>query len=361
MLPLYQKLVIKIGTNVLSKDDGTLDLQIMKNIVDQIATLKQKNVEIIIITSGAVGSGKAAVKLSDKLNEVVSKQLYAAIGQPVLMKLYSEFFAKYNINCAQILATKSDFCDKIHYTNIQNCFEAANTDNIIPIVNENDTVSVRELMFTDNDELAGLIASMMKSDALVILTNVDGIYDGDPKNANSKVINEIKSENVKNLENCISPEKSRFGRGGMLTKSHVAKKLANLGITTHIINGKSENSIMKVLNNEQIGTKFTPKKSVSSAKRWVAVSTGHEKGIIYINACAEKILKSNEKIASLLPIGITKIEGEFRKGDILKIINDKKEDIGCGMANYDSQTAKLYIGQKNKKELIHYDYLYIEE
>jgi len=356
---IYKK-IIKIGTNVLTHDDGRLDLEIMRNIVEQIANLKKNGIEIIVVTSGAVGSGKFLITLPENLNEVTKKQVYAAIGQPKLMSLYSEFFMKYDLICAQILATKMDFCDKTHFNNMKSCFEGVFGTNVISIVNENDTVSVRELMFTDNDELAGLLASMMGVDSLIILTNVDGVYNGDPKKPESQVIPEIKYEDIAKLEDFISPEKSKFGRGGMLTKSGIAKKLSNLGVTTHIINGKKINSILKVLNNEIIGTKFIPKKSLSSAKRWVAVADGYEKGIIYVSKCAEEVLMSKDRVASLLPVGVIKIDGEFKKGDILKIKNEKNGNLGYGMAQYDSKMAREFMGQKNKKELVHYDYLYID-
>jgi glutamate 5-kinase len=351
---LYKKIVIKIGTNVLTQEDGTLDLKVMREIVEQIALLKKQGLDLIIVSSGAMGAGQALINLSKKSNDVSTRQVLAAIGQSRLMNIYSDFFAKHNFLCAQILATKSDFRDREHYLNMKNCFENLLQDRVIPIVNENDVVSVSELMFTDNDELAGLIASMMNFETVISLTCVDGIYDGD------EVIPEINSKKFAKLEKIISPGKSKFGRGGMLTKAKIAKRLSSLGISTHIVNGKRKGVILELLQNNKIGTKFLAQKGISSTKRWLAASEGHEKGVVYVNKCAGEVLTSKNNIASLLPVGITKIEGDFEKGDIIKIKNDKKEDIAYGMAGYSSETARKYLGKQGKRELVHYDYLFVK-
>jgi len=351
---LYKKVVLKIGTNVLTGEDGNLDLEVMRELVDQIAFLKKEGLQIVVVTSGAMGAGRALISLPEKLSDVSARQVLAAVGQSRLMNIYSNLFEKHKLLCAQILATKSDFRDRQHYLNMKNCFESLLHDRIIPIVNENDVVSVSELMFTDNDELAGLIASMMNFEVVISLTCVEGIYDGD------HVISEIDLKKFSKLEKIISPGKSKFGRGGMITKAKIAKRLSSLGIATHIANGKTKNVVLKILNQAKIGTKFLPQKGVSSAKRWLAGSEGHEKGIVYVNKCAGEVLTLKNNIASLLPVGITKIEGDFEKGDIIKIKNEKEEDIAYGMAGYSSETAKKYLGHKGKKELVHYDYLFIK-
>lgn len=357
---IYKKIVIKIGTAVLTTEDGKLDETVMKNIVDEIVQLKKAGIEVILVSSGAVACGRSIVKVKKKLDEVTQKQVFAAVGHIHLMNKYIELFKKHNLTCAQILATRFDFKDRQHYMNIRNCFEGLLQDDIIPIVNENDAVSVRELMFTDNDQLAGLISSMMGMEALIILTHVDGIFTGHPKDPGSYLIEEINENNISTLPECISPKKSEFGRGGMLTKSKIAEKLMGMGIFTHIINGKNENVISKVLSGERLGTIFVPSSEMSAVKRWVSESEGFEKGFVYINAGAEKALKSKEMVASLLPVGVTKIEGDFEKGEILKIINEQGEDIGYGMANYDSKIARDCMGKKDQKALIKYDYLFVK-
>ncbi len=355
----YQRVVIKIGTNVITQDNGLLDLESIENLVKQISQLKKNNVEVIVVSSGAMGAGQSLIKLADKSNDVVRRQILASIGQPKLINTYSQLFAKDKYICAQILATKEDFRDRIHYLNMKNCFSALLKDNIVPIVNENDVVSVTELMFTDNDELAGLIATMMNVDALIILTNVDGIFDGNPKDKNAKLIPVISSEQT-NFSAYVSSEKSQFGRGGMITKCGIGHKVSLTGIVTHIANGKSENIILDIYDQKDVGTKFLPAKEKSNIKKWIAYSEGYEKGIIYINHGAEKMLLSSDKATSILPIGIIKIDGSFEKGDIVKVSNENNENIALGIAQYSSEKAIDLIGKKAQKPIIHYDYLFLK-
>lgn len=353
----YKKVVIKVGTNVVSQDDGLLDLNIISNIVDQISFLKSHKVEVILVSSGAVGAGRSMVNLDSNINIVLRRQILASIGQPKLINAYSDFFKNHQYICGQILATKEDFRDRLHYLNMRNCFNALIAENIIPIVNENDVVSVTELMFTDNDELAGLISSMLNVDALIILSNVNGIYKGNPKDPKSELIKEIDSQN--NFKSFITHEKSQFGRGGMLTKFGIGEKMALLGINTHIINGKNTDSIKALMLGEAIGTKFIAKKDVSNVKKWIAHSEGYEKGRVCINTGAYNALLSREKAVSVLPVGITSIEGEFEKGDIVKICNENNDYLGLGLAQYSSSKAITLIGKKGEKPFIHYNYLFL--
>lgn len=359
----YKKVVIKVGTNVISHENGLLDLDIINNLVEQISFLKNNNIDVILVSSGAVGAGRSMVTLSDNLNTVVKRQILASIGQPKLINIYSQIFEKHNYLCAQILATKEDFRDRLHYLNMKNCFNALLQDKVIPIVNENDVVSVTELMFTDNDELAGLIAAMLNVDALIILTNVDGVFKGHPADKNSTLISEIdfnKFESKNEYKQYISPEKSQFGRGGMLTKYGIGEKMSSIGIATHIINGKKNNNLKNLISGSKIGTKFLASKDVSNIKKWIAYSEGYEKATIYINEGAEKALKSKQKAISILPVGISEVKGDFEKGDIIKISNEKNEYLGLGLAQYNSVKIKSIIGQKGQKPLIHYNYIYLK-
>ncbi|MBU0982117.1 glutamate 5-kinase [Patescibacteria group bacterium] len=351
---MYKKLVVKIGSNVITNEDGLLNEEVFSSLVDQIATLRKKGVEIILVTSGATAAGRSIIKIPQKTPSIVERQVLASFGQVKLMKMYQKLFAPYEILCSQVLATKEDFRDRLHYLNMKNCFEGLIEHGAIPIVNENDVISVTELMFTDNDELAGLIASMMKTNALILLTSVDGIYNGDPKKKTSRVIQYVTKDT--DLSGFITKDRSSFGRGGMHTKIRIAKKLSSLGITTHIANGKQKDILLNIENN---GTSFVPDQCViaSNVKRWIAHAEGYEKGEIIVDEGAEKALK--EKTASLLPVGIKKILGEFERGDIIKILNVKDHVLGYGQAQYGSKTAKKYRGKKDKRALIHQDYIFI--
>ena len=355
------RLAIKIGSNVLTRKDGTLDITRMSAIVDQIAELHRKGFDIILISSGAVASGRSEIKVGKKLDALSARQLYSAVGQAKLINRYYELFREHGMTCGQILTTKESFGSRTHYLNQKHCMEVMLENRVIPIVNENDTISVTELMFTDNDELSGLIATMMGMDALIILSNIDGIYNGDPANPSSTVIQEIKG-NKNDLSEYVQTSKSSFGRGGMLTKCNIAQKVADEGILVIIANGKKENILIDLLDKEQdtLCTRFIPSsKPVSSVKKWIAHSEGFAKGEIHINQGAEKALLA-PKATSLLLVGVTHIAGDFEKDDIIKIINEKGETIGVGCAGYNSIEAQKLIGCRDLKPMVHYDYLYLD-
>ncbi len=357
----YKKIAVKVGSNVLTRSDGTLNITLMSSIVDQIAELYRKGIAAVLISSGAVASGRSEIKPKKKLDAVSSRQLYSSVGQAKLINRYYELFREHRIPCGQILTTKENFGTRRHYLNQRHCMTVMLENGIIPIVNENDTVSVTELMFTDNDELSGLIATMMDMDALVILSNVDGIYNGDPSDKKSTVIKEIKKEAKKELCSYVQSGKSEFGRGGMLTKCSIAQKVADEGIAVIIANGTRPNILPEILKKEStiVCTRFFPSpKSVSNVKKWISHSGGFSKGKVYVNDGARNALLE-PKATSLLFVGITNIEGNFEKDDIVKILDSKANLIGIGCAGYSSKEARKHIGVYSKKPLIHYDYLHM--
>jgi glutamate 5-kinase len=332
----------------------------MSALVDQIAELYKAGVEVILISSGAVASGRSELKPSKKLDSVDQRQLFSAVGQAKLINRYYELFREHGISVGQVLTMKENFSTRRHYLNQRNCMMVMLENGVIPIVNENDTVSVTELMFTDNDELSGMIASMMDVQALIILSNIDGIYDGSPSAPGTQVIREV--EPGKDLSDYIQTEKSGFGRGGMLTKTTIARKVADEGITVIIANGKKDNVLVELLKNPDttICTRFVPSQGeVSSVKKWIAHSEGFAKGELHLNAKAVEVLKG-EKAVSVLPVGIIRVEGEFEKDDIVKIMNHEAKPIGVGRVAFDSAEARRMMGKHGQKPLVHYDYLYLE-
>jgi len=356
----YKKIAVKIGSNVLTRADGTLDITRMSALVDQISQLHKKGVEIVMVSSGAVASGRSVMGISKKLDVVDQRQLFSAVGQAKLINHYYELFREHGIVVGQVLTTKENFSSRRLYLNQRNCMRVMLENNVIPIVNENDAVSVSELMFTDNDELSGLIASMMDMQALIILSNIDGIYNGAPSEPESKVI--LKVEKGQDISDFIQPNKSTFGRGGMLTKTTIARKIADQGIEVIIANGRRENMLLQLLDKktEVVSTHFVASESeVSSVKKWIAHSEGFAKGEIHVNENAAKAL-TGETVVSLLPVGATKIVGDFEKDDIVKIIDQNGLSLGVGKVQYDSGKAREILGKKNQKPLIHCDYLYLE-
>ena len=356
----YKRVVIKVGTNVLTQEQGLLDLTNISHLVDQIVALKQQGVQVILVSSGAVGAGKSIFSIPSDLNKIVRRQVLSSIGQIRLMEIYRQFFSNYQLFCGQLLVTKEDFRDRQHYINMKNCFHALLRDEIVPIVNENDVVSINELMFTDNDELAGLVAAMTNAEALIILSNVDGVMDGAPDLAQSKVISIIDANDKSALE-LILPNKSSFGRGGMRTKFRIAQKAAKVGISTIIANGKRPNILVDIVNGDFVGTTFPAKGVVSNMKKWLAYNESESKGLVVINQGAVEALRSPDRITSLLPVGVLRIDGLFKKGDLIQIQDENGLAIAFGIAQYGAEKAEKFLGKKNKKELVHYDYLFVEE
>lgn len=356
----FTRIAVKIGSNVLTRRDGTLDVTRMSALTDQIAELHKDGIEVILVSSGAVASGRSEIHTLKKLDSVDQRQLFSAVGQAKLINRYYELFRDHNIQVGQVLTTKENFGTRRHYLNQKNCMTVMLENGVIPVVNENDTISVTELMFTDNDELSGLIASMMDAQALIILSNIDGIYNGSPTDPSSSVIREIGQG--KDLSNYIQTSKSSFGRGGMLTKTNIARKVADEGITVIIANGKRDNILVDLIRDAEntLCTRFIPApEPVSSVKKWIAHSEGFAKGEIHINECATEVLNS-DKAVSILPVGITRIEGEFEKDDIVRIVDFEGNRVGVGKANCDSTQAREAMGKHGKKAVVHYDYLYIE-
>ena len=354
-----KRICIKIGSNVLTKNNGEIDIKRIENIVFQISELKKQGYECLLVSSGAVAVGRSKIKLSDKTDTVSSRQVWSSVGQVELLNIYSRFLSEHDIQCSQVLVAKQDFRTREHYLNMKNCLTALLSNNILPIINENDTVSVTALMFTDNDELSGLISSMMNVDAFYILSNINGIYNGDPKNSSSSLLRTINGD-LNKLKQFITTEKSNFGRGGMLTKCNIAGRIAKSGIPVYITNGTKDNILIDLVNHsKQVDhTKFVPSKKASNVKQWLAGSDGFEKAAIKINKGAQEALLS-QKANSLLPIGILEIQGDFEKGDILKIINSNGETIGLGKAQHSKVKVEEYIGKAGKKPLVHYDYLFL--
>lgn len=332
----------------------------MSAITDQVAELYKDGMEVILISSGAVASGRSEIKTPRKLDSVDQRQLFSAVGQAKLINRYYELFREHHIPVGQVLTTKENFGTRRHYLNQRNCMSVMLDNGVIPIVNENDTISVTELMFTDNDELSGLIAAMMDVQALIILSNVDGIYDGLPSEPGTSVIREVGQG--RDLSGCIQTSRSSFGRGGMITKTKIARKAADEGITVIIANGKKDHILVDLLKRpeETVCTRFVPaKEAVSSVKKWIAHSEGFAKGEIHLNTCATEVM-SSDKAVSILPVGVTRVEGEFEKDDIVRIIDDKGKQIGVGRTSYNSEQARALTGKHGKKAIVHYDYLCLE-
>ena len=246
---MRKRIVVKVGSNVLTRAEGKLDVTRMSALVDQIAWLKRNGYEIILVSSGAVACGRRELKVEHSLDSVEQRQLFSALGQVKLMGLYYDLFREYEIHIGQVLTMKKNFEPGDEYANQRQCMNVMLDNGVLPIVNENDTVSITGLMFTDNDELSGLIAQMMQAETLVLLSNIDGVFTKNPNDPTAELIPEVQPG--RDLSEYIQPEKSAFGRGGMHSKYTTATKVQKAGIRVIIANGERDNILVDLMQNKQ--------------------------------------------------------------------------------------------------------------
>jgi len=355
-----KRIVVKIGSQVLCDLDGTLNRDVLSNLVSQLAGLRADGWQVLLVSSGAVAAGKGLVpeQLPRISDPVARKQVLAAIGQVRLMETYRELFEQHTVTVAQVLATKSDFQTRRHYLNMRGCIEALLSAGIVPVVNENDVVSVTELMFTDNDELAGLLAGMVNAELLCLLSTVPGVYDGDPNDAKTRCIKQWDDESYQ-IEDIVSRGTSSLGRGGMNSKLAIARKVARLGTEVVIADGTDPQIMHKILDENQAGTRFPVVGDASSAKRWLASADDHATGSVTLNQGAEDALLDRNRLTSLLPVGVDAVDGDFDRGDVIRILSSTGKVLGCGQARYDHNEITKLMGQRGHKPLVHYDYLYL--
>jgi len=252
-----QLIVVKVGTNVMKNKNNRIVRPVLQNLVSQIASLYERNIMTILVSSGSAIAGKEVLGSSKIEDESVRRQVYSSIGQPRMMRLYYNIFHDFGINCAQVLPTKRDFQPGVHRDNMINCYKGLLSEGVIPVANEDDTVSLTASMFTDNDEMASLIAKLVDADKLIILTDIDGVYTGNPEDEGSELIEEVTS--VENLDEYIqeNTKGEGEGRGGMKSKIDVAQKSAKNNIPTYIVNGKTENIIIDIIDDEYVGTRIS--------------------------------------------------------------------------------------------------------
>lgn len=358
-----KKIVIKVGSQAIISESGQVLESVMEDLVLQIVNLQRQGVQVILVSSGAVALGRIIAKEITGLtysNSIADKQLMASFGQPRLMAIYTRLCAKYDIIASQILLTKYDFQTKRGYTNILRLLEhSIASPQVLTIINENDSVAIEELMFTDNDELSGIVAAQIGADKLILLTSIDGVYDGNPSNPESKLIPII---NYKDTNVDTSGNKTSLGRGGMLSKLSTARKMASVGIMTHIAHVNEKNVLHRlVIDDEMLGSRVLPTTRKTSLKRYLAVGDVHSNAFIKINnGLLDTLLKSSTGCVSLLPVGIISCSGDFKKGDLVEIITQNNKKVGVGIAHYNQAKLEEYIGQQNKPYFIHYNYLYID-
>ncbi|MBU0986474.1 MAG: glutamate 5-kinase [Proteobacteria bacterium] len=341
-----RRIVVKVGSNVLTEDYG-LNLKAIRSISGQICRLIDGGREVILVSSGAMASGIRKIGLAKRPDEIPKRQAVAAVGQAGLIMEYEKAFDKYNIKVAQILLTGDDLNNRQRYLNARNTMCTLLSWQVVPIVNENDTVMIEEIHFGDNDNLAAMIALLMDADVLINLTDIDGLYTKDPRTCPDAELIPVITAINREIERFASDIPGALGTGGMLSKIKAAKKVTSAGIPMLIVSGKKPDILVDLFSGKKHGTFFVPKtKKLKRRKCWIAF-TLKPKGIIRIDDGAATAILSRGK--SLLPSGIVGVEGEFSVGAPVEFKASDGETLGTGLVNYSSVDIRKIMGLKSSQ------------
>jgi len=349
-----KKMVIKIGSSSLTSKAGGLDKVNMRRFVNEVSSLIKRGMEVIIVTSGAIAAGLENLNIKKKLEDITLLQAAASIGQVELMRLYSNLFLTSGLKIGQILLTHEDTTRRKQYLNIKNTIKKLIGLNIVPVINENDSVAVDEIKFGDNDELAALVAILAESDILIILTDIDGMYDKDPRiYSDARLISHIDKIN-EDIEKVAGGIGSTYGIGGMESKIKAAKICSFSGIKTIIANSRRKNILNKIISGEDVGTFFAPQtvKKVKSIKKWIAFGMKTKGGIVIDRGAEEAVLNKGK---SILAVGVVKVDGKFNKGDTLKVFSLDSKLIAKGISNFSSEDIEKIKGKNRDKILSEFD------
>ena len=364
-----RRIVIKIGTSTLTHSNGQLNLRRIEYLVREIADLHNQDLEVVVVSSGAIGVGANRMGYRQVPKTMPEKQALAAIGQGALLHLYEKLFAEYSKTVAQVLITRGDFDERLRYLNATNALLALLNMKVIPIVNENDTVVVEEIKFGDNDTLSAVVAGVVDADLLIILSDVDGFYDHDPrKDKQARLLREV-NEVTADMEDNSRNRGSSFSSGGMYTKLRAARMVMAAGIPMVIANSDEKDVIRRIVACEEVGTLFIPREEKMHArKKWIAFgSLAQGELVVDEGACLALLNKGK----SLLPSGVVSVSGDFERGTIVSVNNPDGQEIARGVVNYSaeeisciagkqSREIEKILGEKDYDEVIHRNNLWIE-
>ena len=355
------RIVLKFGSNLITTNNTVLNYKVIDSLVSQIAKIFEEH-EIVLVTSGAVAAGlqyissERSTKILKK-NSLVQKQILASVGQPILMKAYEESFDKHSISISQALLARGDFENRNGYLNIRNTLLELLQIGILPIINENDVVATEELnRYGDNDRLSAMVANAVDADILILLGTIDGLYTEDPNINNDATKIEIVEKIDPKIISYAKGPVDKVGTGGMISKIQAANIATKSGISMYIASGLQNQVIQRIINDETVGTKFLPEESnLESRKRWLVTGYTSSKGEIILDKGAVKAVNKN---ASVLPAGVTSVKGNFDRGDIIAIKDEKSTTIGLGISNYSSDEISKIKGIKSSEinELVENNY-----
>lgn len=360
--------VIKIGSALISNNGRDLAPTALDKWIPQIAQLMDSGCQVVLVSSGAVSEGVKRLGWSKRPNTIHELQAAAAVGQAGLIQAYEARFQRHQIQTAQILLVRGDLASRARYLNARQTLSSLLRLNVIPIVNENDTVATDEIRFSDNDTLAALVANLIDADRLIILTDQNGVYTDDPRNNPDATLIQTRDAHDRMLDAAAHGSGSTLGRGGMTTKIRAARLAARSGTITTIANGNETNIISRLAANEKLGTTLTnSRKPITARKQWLAGSL-QSKGTLMLDNGASHALQ--EGGVSLLPIGVTAVVGNFQRGDLVSCVDKNNREIAKGLANYNAHEAKQITGKTSselssvlgfigEEEMIHRDNLVI--
>lgn len=338
-LKTVRRVLVKLGSAVLAREDGRLDRALIASLAEQVAAKRRRGIDVIIVSSGAVRAGLAEMKQTARPSCVTEKQAFAAIGQGQLMRQYSDAFAVHDLHVAQVLLSRGDLDDRQRYLNARNTLLRLLAMGVVPIINENDTTAIEELTFGDNDVLSAAVATKVEADLLVLLTVVNGLRD-----EKGEVIPTVERVD-EDIIALVRDERTPYGRGGMEAKLTAVKNATTGGVAAVIANGKERRVLERLFEGEELGTWFVPSEQrLAGRKNWIAFGKAHGGNFVRVDDGAVRALR--EKGKSLLPIGVVEVGGEFEKGDVVEIRDSKGDVIGRGLINYPSDDMKKILGLK---------------
>lgn len=355
-------IVVKVGTRILTDASGHLSESQIESFANQLAEARAKGFRVVLVSSGAVGSGIGRLGLSGRPKDLAQLQAVAAVGQSALIEAYNHFLEKLGLHAAQILLTADDFEHRTKYLNVRNTLNALLEFGAIPIINENDTLSVAELKttFGDNDRLAALVADLIHAPLLILLSDIDGLYDGDPRKPGAKLIPTVHQIDA-SIQALAFDRLTGLSKGGMASKLRIAHQITNAGGAMIIANGREPKILQKILNCEDYGTLFLPQGTrMAARKQWIGYAIFPRGRVLVDDGCANALIKKGK---SLLPIGVREVQGDFDHGDVIAVCTLNGLEIGRGLTNYSSSELKEIQGKRSSEfeaeyeEVIHRDNL----
>lgn len=359
ILQKTQRLVLKIGSQVLTNKGRTLSQQVFDRLAQEVTTAKKRGYETVIVSSGAIAAGMARLGLTEKPKTMPQKQAAAAIGQSALMWNYERSFSFYGEKVAQILLTRDDLANRNRFLNARNTLFTLLSMGVIPIINENDTVVVEEIKVGDNDNLSALVTNLVNADLLIILSDIDGLYDRDPRLFKNARLIPVVSQITEEMEEGAAGTSSPISIGGMVTKLEAARKAAFFGVPTILANGLVPGIIERILQGGEVGTLFMPQvNKLTSRKHWIAF-TLKPKGKIMVDEGAKKAICQRGK--SLLPSGVLSVEGKFSVGDAVVLVDPQGQEFARGLSNYGSTEINKIKGLKTSEIIDKLGYKYSDE